>query len=116
MPLNDRASDVGTGRCEEMAAQLLFTLRGLSPAVEEVELRADGGQLCSLTQDGAETVATRGALNQPDYLYFLDEEQKLVRIAANSSGGDAEPVPGALGQGEQRLRSVAVARDERTAA
>ncbi|MEU3363332.1 LpqB family beta-propeller domain-containing protein [Streptomyces sp. S-9] len=119
VPLNDRASDVGTGRCEEMAAQLLFTLRGLSPAVEEVELRADGGQLCSLTQDGAETVATRGALNQPDYLYFLDEEQKLVRIASGSSGssgGDAEPVPGALGQGEQRLRSVAVARDERTAA
>ncbi|NIL50818.1 hypothetical protein HBK87_09525 [Streptomyces sp. 2BBP-J2] len=116
VPLNDRASEIGTGRCEEMAAQLLFTLRGLSPAVEEVELRADGGQLCSLTQDGAETVATRGALNQPDHLYFLDREHKLVRIAAGSAGADPEAVPGALGQGEQGLRSVAVARDERMAA
>ncbi|MFJ7015758.1 LpqB family beta-propeller domain-containing protein [Streptomyces albogriseolus] len=116
VPLNDRASEIGTGRCEEMAAQLLFTLRGLSPAVEEVELRADGGQLCSLTQDGAETVATRGALNQPDHLYFLDREHKLVRIAAGSAGADPEAAPGALGQGEQGLRSVAVARDERMAA
>ncbi|MEV5373387.1 LpqB family beta-propeller domain-containing protein [Streptomyces albogriseolus] len=116
VPLNDRASEIGTGRCEEMAAQLLFTLRGLSPAVEEVELRTDGGQLCSLTQDGAETVATRGALNQPDHLYFLDREHKLVRIAAGSAGADPEAAPGALGQGEQGLRSVAVARDERMAA
>ncbi|MFI8207605.1 LpqB family beta-propeller domain-containing protein [Streptomyces sp. NPDC085937] len=116
VPLNDRAADVGTGRCEEMAAQLLFTLRDLSPAVEEVELRADGGQLCSLTQDGAETVATRGALNQPDHLYFVDDERKLVRIAAGNSDADPAPVPGALGEGEQRLRSVAVARDENTAA
>ncbi|MFF9335018.1 LpqB family beta-propeller domain-containing protein [Streptomyces albogriseolus] len=116
VPLDDRASEIGTGRCEEMAAQLLFTLRDLSPAVEEVELRTDGGQLCSLTQDGAETVATRGSLNQPDHLYFLDREHKLVRIAAGSSGADPEAAPGALGQGEQGLRSVAVARDERTAA
>ncbi|WP_228985592.1 LpqB family beta-propeller domain-containing protein, partial [Streptomyces sp. DH12] len=69
-----------------------------------------------LTQDGAETVATRGALNQPDHLYFLDREHKLVRIAAGSPGADPEAAPGALGQGEQGLRSVAVARDERTAA
>ncbi|AZM61898.1 MULTISPECIES: LpqB family beta-propeller domain-containing protein [unclassified Streptomyces] len=116
VPLNDSAAEVGTGRCEEMAAQLLFTLRGVSPAVEEVELRADGGQLCLLTQDGAETVATRGALNQPDYLYFVDEERRLVRIAAGTSDTAAEPVPGALGEGEKALRSVAVARDERTAA
>ncbi len=116
VPLNDRAAEVGTARCEEMAAQLLFTLRNLSPAVEEIELRAGGGRLCSLTQDGAETVTTRGALHQPDYLYFLDEEHRLVRIAAGSSDTEPEPVPGALGEGEQALRSVAVARDERTAA
>lgn len=116
VPLNDRAAEVGTGRCEEMAAQLLFTLRGLSPAVEEVELRTDGGQLCLLAQDGAETVATRGALNEPDYLYFVDEERRLVRIAAGNSDTDPDPVPGALGDGEKALRSVAVARDERTAA
>jgi hypothetical protein len=116
VPLNDKAAEVGTGRCEEMAAQLLFTLRTLSPAVDEVELRADGGQLCSLTQEGAETVATRGALDQPDYLYFVDGKNRLVRITAGSSDTEPAPVPGALGEGEKALRSVAVARDERTAA
>ncbi|MFE1257382.1 LpqB family beta-propeller domain-containing protein [Streptomyces fungicidicus] len=116
VPLNDKAAEAGTGRCEEMAAQLLFTLRTLSPAVEEVELRAGGGQLCSLAREGAEIVATRGALHEPGFLYFLDDEQKLVRITSGTDDGDPDPVPGALGDGEQALRSVAVARDERTAA
>lgn len=116
VPLNDRAAESGDGRCEEMAAQLLFTLRTLSPAVEEVEVRAGGGPLCTLARSGAETVATRGALHQPDYLYFLDEEGGLVRITSGTSDTDPAPVPGALGEGEKALRSVAVARDERTAA
>ncbi|MFD7690335.1 LpqB family beta-propeller domain-containing protein [Streptomyces sp. NPDC059781] len=116
VPLNDKAAEVDTGRCEEMAAQLLFTLRTLSPAVDEVELRAGGGQLCSLAQNGVELVATRGALDTPDHLYFVDDEHRLVRITAGSSDTAPAPVPGALGEGEKALRSVAVARDERTAA
>ncbi|MER7490319.1 LpqB family beta-propeller domain-containing protein [Streptomyces sp. NPDC126497] len=116
VPLNDKAAEAGTGRCEEMAAQLLFTLRTLSPAVEEVELRAGGGQLCSLPRSGAETVATRGALDRPDHLYFVDDEGRLVRITAGTGDTEPAPVPGALGEGEKALRSVAVARDERTAA
>ncbi|MFC5245707.1 LpqB family beta-propeller domain-containing protein [Streptomyces atrovirens] len=116
VPLNDKAAEVDTGRCEEMAAQLLFTLRTLSPAVEEVELRAGGGQLCSLARNGVELVATRGALDSPDYLYFVDDKHRLVRITAGSSDTEPAPVPGALGEGEKTLRSVAVARDERTAA
>ncbi|WP_431986985.1 LpqB family beta-propeller domain-containing protein [Streptomyces griseoflavus] len=116
VPLNDSAAEVGTGRCEEMAAQLLFTLRGLSPAVDEVELRAGGGQLCSLTREGAEIVATRGALHQPEYLYLVDGERRLARIAAGSGDTDPDPVPGPLGEGGTTLRSVAVARDERSAA
>ncbi|MER6625034.1 LpqB family beta-propeller domain-containing protein [Streptomyces sp. NPDC000931] len=116
VPLNDKAAEVDTGRCEEMAAQLLFTLRTLSPAVDEVELRADGGQLCSLAQNGVELVATRGALDAPDHLYFVDDKHRLVRITAGSSDTQPAPVPGALGEGEKALRSVAVARDERTAA
>ncbi|GHE23947.1 lipoprotein LpqB [Streptomyces capillispiralis] len=115
VPLNDRAAGVGTGRCEEMAAQLLFTLRGVGPAVEEVELRAGGGPLCLLTQQGAEMVATTGA-PPPDNLYFVDDEHRVVRIAAGSSDTEPDPVPGALGEGEKALRSVAVARDEQTAA
>ncbi|MFI5572402.1 LpqB family beta-propeller domain-containing protein [Streptomyces sp. NPDC051740] len=116
VPLNDKAAEVDTGRCEEMAAQLLFTLRTLSPAVDEVELRAGGGQLCSLAQNGVELVATRGALDTPDHLYFVDDKHRLVRITAGSSDTEPAPVPGALGGGEKALRSVAVARDERTAA
>ncbi|MFE9772826.1 LpqB family beta-propeller domain-containing protein [Streptomyces sp. NPDC005931] len=116
VPLNDRAADVGTDRCEEMAAQLLFTLRTLSPAVEEVDLRADGRQLCSLSRGGAETVASRGSMHRPEYLYFVDDRDRVVRIAAGSSGTEPDPVPGALGDGDKALRSVAVARDERTAA
>ncbi|MGW4021484.1 LpqB family beta-propeller domain-containing protein [Streptomyces sp. NPDC005009] len=116
VPLNDKAAEVDTGRCEEMAAQLLFTLRTLSPAVDEVELRAGGGQLCSLARNGVELVATRGALDTPDHLYFVDDKHRLVRITAGSSDTEPAPVPGALGEGEKELRSVAVARDERTAA
>ncbi|CAL9476942.1 Lipoprotein LpqB [Streptomyces sp. enrichment culture] len=116
VPLNDKAAGVDTDRCEEMAAQLLLTLRNLSPVVEEVELRADGEHLCSLTQDGVETVATRGAQHRPDHLYFVDDEHRLVRIAAGNGDDQPEPVPGALGEGGKALRSVAVARDERTAA
>ncbi len=116
VPLNDKAAEVDTGRCEEMAAQLLFTLRTLSPAVDEVELRAGGGQLCSLARSGAELVATRGALDTPDHLYFVDDEHRLVRITAGSGDTQPAPVPGGLGEGEKALRSVAVARDERTAA
>ncbi|MFF3893011.1 LpqB family beta-propeller domain-containing protein [Streptomyces sp. NPDC001812] len=116
VPLNDKAADVGTKRCEEMAAQLLFTLRNLSPAVDEVELRAAGKKLCSLTQEATKTVADRGSLNHPDYLYFIDEEHRLVRIVAGGNATQPEPVPGALGEGTARLRSVAVARDEHAAA
>ncbi|MGC0376918.1 hypothetical protein RKD28_004434 [Streptomyces sp. SAI-229] len=116
VPLNDKAAEVDTGRCEEMAAQLLFTLRTLSPAVDEVELRAGGGQLCSLARNGVELVATRGALDTPDHLYFVDDKHRLVRITAGSGDTQPAPAPGALGEGEKALRSVAVARDERTAA
>ncbi|AQS69290.1 LpqB family beta-propeller domain-containing protein [Streptomyces pactum] len=114
--LNDRAAGVGADTCDEMAAQLLFTLQNLTPVVDEVELRSDGGQLCSLTEDRAETVATRGSAQRPDYLYFIDDEDRLVRIAAGSSGTRPEPVPGALGEGVAALRSVAVSRDEHSAA
>ncbi|MER7899084.1 LpqB family beta-propeller domain-containing protein [Streptomyces sp. NPDC096046] len=116
VPLNDKAAGIGTNRCEEMAAQLLFTLRKLSPAVDEVELRAGGEDLCSLTQQAAEAAASRSAARHPDYLYFVDGKHRLVRIAAGNSDTDPEPAPGALGEGETALRSVAVSRDEHTAA
>jgi hypothetical protein len=116
VPLNGKAARVGPGRCNEMAAQLLFTLQDLTPAVEEVELRSDDRELCVLDADGAATVAAHSTAGRPDYLYFLDGEHQLVRIPAGSKGTRAEPVPGQFGGGEQALRSVAVSRDEHAAA
>ncbi|MEU9339480.1 LpqB family beta-propeller domain-containing protein [Streptomyces sp. NPDC048290] len=116
VPLNDRAADVSLTKCNEMAAQLLFTLRTLTPAVDQVELQSGGGRLCSLDEDGADAVATRGSAEQPGYLYFLDGDHQLVRIPASSKTTTAEAVPGTLGEGTRELRSVAVARDENQAA
>ncbi|KJK36669.1 lipoprotein LpqB [Streptomyces variegatus] len=116
VPLNDKAAGIGINRCQEMAAQLLFTLRNLSPAVDEVELRADGAELCSLTQAGADSAASRSSARPPGYLYFVDGKHRLVRISAGSSDTKPDPVPGALGEGDTAIRSVSVARDERTAA
>ncbi|MFF8571339.1 LpqB family beta-propeller domain-containing protein [Streptomyces sp. NPDC015408] len=116
VPLNEKAAGADQDQCDEMAAQLLFTLQNLTPAVEEVELRAGGEQLCSLSEDRAETVAAPGSAQRPDYLYFVDDENRLVRIAAGSNGTRAEPVPGPLGEGEKALRAVAVSRDEHSAA
>ena len=116
VPLNDKAARVGLAKCNEMAAQVLFTLQDLTPAVDEVELRAGGAELCSLDTDGATAVATRGPVRSPEYLYFLDDEQRVVRIRSGSKTAGAEPVPGPLGEGTKSLRSVAVSRDERTAA
>ncbi|MEU6067384.1 MULTISPECIES: LpqB family beta-propeller domain-containing protein [Streptomyces] len=113
VPLNDKASRVGSTKCSEMATQLLFTLQNLSPTVDSVELQgADGKRLCDLTERDA--VASRGSEKRFEYLYFLDSKHRLVRMASASTS--AVPVPGALGQGDRGLRSVAVSRDEHSAA
>ncbi|MET9519250.1 LpqB family beta-propeller domain-containing protein [Streptomyces sp. NPDC002994] len=122
VPLNGKASNVGQKRCREMAAQLLFTLRDLtSYRVGQVELqRSDGSTLCVLGGDQAEDFAPERASGSPDYQYFLDPKQRLVRMVASTeiTGADdeADPVPGPLGNGERRLSAVAVARNERHAA
>ncbi|MFH9863163.1 LpqB family beta-propeller domain-containing protein [Streptomyces sp. NPDC017202] len=116
VPLNDKAARIGHGKCDEMAAQLLFTLQSLNPIVDEVEVRAGGNQLCSLTEDRAAAVAERGAERRPDYLYFIDGRHRLARRTNAGDSAGSEAVPGALGDGTQALRSVAVSRDEHSAA
>lgn len=117
VPLNEKASRVGLARCNEMATQILFTLQNVTPTVDEVELQAaNGAQLCVLSEDHAEAVASHGSGKRPEYLYFLDAKHRLVRIPGGSGGTSADPVPGALGEGGKELRSVAVSRDEQTAA
>ncbi|KUM68761.1 LpqB family beta-propeller domain-containing protein [Streptomyces curacoi] len=116
VPLNDKAARVGPVKCNEMAAQLLFTLQNLTPTVDEVALRAGGRQLCALTEAGAEDVAARGSVQGAEHLYFLDDKHRLVRLAAAINDTKPDPVPGALGEGERELHSVAVSRDEDMAA
>ncbi|NEA62186.1 LpqB family beta-propeller domain-containing protein [Streptomyces sp. SID12488] len=120
VPLNDKASRVGSAKCTEMAAQLLYTLQDLTPTgVDEVALqRANGTQLCLLDKDRAEIVAARGVVQHPEFQYFIDGKHRLVRVAGDSleAAADVTPVPGALGEGEKQLRSAAVSRDEDSAA
>ncbi|MFE0727848.1 LpqB family beta-propeller domain-containing protein [Streptomyces antibioticus] len=117
VPLNDKAAHIGQSKCDEMATQLLFTLQNLTPTVDEIALRAGGRQLCSLTEEQATAVAARGSHEHPSYLYFIDGRHRLARMPS-TVGGDSrsDAVPGALGDGTKALRSVAVARDEHSAA
>lgn len=120
VPLNDKARNVGLDQCKAMAAQLLFTLQNLTPAVDDVELRAGGKQLCTAAESDADADTTRGSVEHPEFLYFVNGEHRLVRVPAEAGGSDTKaepmPVPGALGDGDKDLRSVAVSRDEHTAA
>ncbi|MEU2622299.1 LpqB family beta-propeller domain-containing protein [Streptomyces sp. NPDC007157] len=117
VPLNVKASRIGSAKCTEMATQLLFTLRSLTPTVESVALHSvNGGRMCDVTEDQAEATAWRPSAKRPDYLYFLDGKHRLVRMTTGGTGTSAVAVPGPFGAGTKSLRSVAVARDERTAA
>ncbi|GGW35158.1 lipoprotein LpqB [Streptomyces lucensis JCM 4490] len=117
VPLNLKASQVAASKCAEMATQMLFTLRNLAPTLESVELQGrDGARLCDLPEERAESAAWHGADKRPDFLYYLDGKHRLVRMTTGSTGTGAVAVPGALGEGGKRLQSVAVSRDENTAA
>ncbi|MFF7449309.1 MULTISPECIES: LpqB family beta-propeller domain-containing protein [unclassified Streptomyces] len=118
VPLNVKSDRVGLQKCREMAAQLLFTLRDLTPTgVTSVELKgSDGTQLCAPFggSDAENTVVHAVAKNE--YQYFIDAKHRLVRLASQGEGTEPAPVPGALGEGDTELRSAAVSRDERKAA
>ncbi|MEU7341339.1 LpqB family beta-propeller domain-containing protein [Streptomyces sp. NPDC007074] len=118
VPLNHRADQVSDTQCDKMAAQLLLTFRDLTPTgVDEVELqRSNGSRLCDLSEDRAEIIAAHRTTEHPGYEYFIDGKQRLVRLSSGNGGKEPEPVPGALGEGDRKLRSAAVARDEESAA
>ncbi|QNP72360.1 GerMN domain-containing protein [Streptomyces roseirectus] len=115
VPLNGKAAGVGQDTCDAMAAQLLFTMQSLTPGVDEVELRADGRRLCSLSESRAETIAARGSAEHPAHLYFIDGEHRLQRMDVRGNTSP-ESAPGAFGDGGKALRSVGVSRDEQEAA
>ncbi|MEU3824342.1 LpqB family beta-propeller domain-containing protein [Streptomyces sp. NPDC029080] len=117
VPLNLKASRVAAGKCTEMATQMLFTLRNLAPTLESVELLGTGDdRLCELTDERAESEAWHGSSKRPEYVYFIDGKRRVVRMPTTSTGTASVPVPGPLGEGGKGLRSVAVSRDEHTAA
>ncbi|WP_346283844.1 LpqB family beta-propeller domain-containing protein [Streptomyces sp. SID6139] len=117
VPLNLKESRVSASKCTEMATQLLFTLRNLAPTLESVELRGTGGhRLCDLTEQRAESAAWHGSSKRPEYLYYVDGKHRLVQMPTGSTGTGSVQVPGALGEGDKTLQSVAVSRDERSVA
>lgn len=118
VPLNSKVDRVGQTQCEKMAAQLLYTLQDLTPTgVDEVALqKSDGSQLCDLQESLAEGVASHGTGQAPEYQYFIDGKQRLVRMPSGNGDKQPDPVPGALGEGDTKLRSAAVSRDEDIAA
>ncbi len=117
VPLNRQADDMGQKRCEEMAAQIYFTLKNLAApsGIDQVELlRSDGASsLCVLDRDDALAIAPDPA-GKPMDQYFLDKKHQLVRLSEESE--KAVAVKGAFGDGKQELRSAAVSRDEKWAA
>ncbi|MDX2934542.1 LpqB family beta-propeller domain-containing protein [Streptomyces ipomoeae] len=118
VPLNKKADRVSESRCEEMAAQLLFTLQDYMPTgVDEVELQGStGAQLCLLSEGQADIIASHGPGKSAEYEYFIDGDHKLVRMPERDTAPTPSLVPGAFGEGETQLRSAAVSRDEDRAA
>ena len=118
VPLNAKADRVGSEKCREMAAQLLFTLRDLTPTgVTSVALqRSDGTQLCDTLSEGEAELAVVHEAAKDEYQYLIDGKHRLARLASESDSTSPAQVPGALGEGDKELRAAAVSRDERKAA
>ncbi|WP_093444016.1 LpqB family beta-propeller domain-containing protein [Streptomyces sp. Cmuel-A718b] len=117
VPLNQKADSASRGACRMMAAQVLFTLRDLTSAVERVELEGGKGGLCALDADDApEFSADRGS-EGADSQYLINDKGQVERILGATDGtGTPEPVTGPLGAGTVPMGSVGVARDEERAA
>nr|WP_307813509.1 LpqB family beta-propeller domain-containing protein [Streptomyces sp. N35] len=117
VPLSSKADNIKPDLCKKMAAQIYFTLNDLTKpsGIEQVELlRSDGeSSLCLLDEGGAKALAPNPA-GQPEFQYFIDKKHQLVRMPKSSPVTDT--VHGAIGSGEQELRSAAVSRDEDWAA
>lgn len=102
--------------CHQMATQLLHTVQGQASAkVTRVELASpDGGRLCDQTWDEASASAPGRLDGRAAQQYYIDAERRLVALDEDDQA--ATPVGGVFGRGEQDLNSVAVSRDETSAA
>jgi hypothetical protein len=113
---SDEVTRAGRGQCERMAAQLLQSVQDQSSArIESAQVqRSDGTAVCTLGRDGAQAYAPGRVVGDTSQEYFVDAQHRVV--ALSSTAENAHRVPGPLGDGRAQVRSVAVARDGRTAA
>ncbi|MFW6693391.1 LpqB family beta-propeller domain-containing protein [Streptomyces sp. MAR4 CNX-425] len=113
-------SKPGAHTCERMAAQVLHTAQSQEGVrVDHVELlTAKDVKLCELSAAAGERYAPDRLAGDPDSLYFIDSEHRLVRTSAKPEAGDAGPatVISPLGDGNPGFGSAAVARSEKKAA
>ncbi|MFD9412781.1 LpqB family beta-propeller domain-containing protein [Streptomyces sp. NPDC059989] len=123
VPLNDKVDNVTQPQCQKMATQLLYTVQDLTASrLNRVELlRSDGksSALCSVTDVNAAGIANRP--RTPEYQYFVDDADRLVRmkldIASEDQETKPEAVPGPLNAPPGfKAGSAAVTYDERRAA
>ena len=114
--LRDAVARAGRPQCERMAAQLLHTVQDLSSArVASVEVqRADGGSVCTLGRDAAQVYAPARVEGSAGQQYYVDTANRVVSVPQSSE--TARRVPGPLGDGQLKVESVVVSRDEETAA
>ncbi|MBB5935302.1 LpqB family beta-propeller domain-containing protein [Streptomyces zagrosensis] len=114
--LSQAAAGVDQLRCHEMAAQVLFTVQDLSASkVERVTLEsASGAEMCRLRRDQADGYAPDRINGEADSQFFIDQEHRMVQL--DDTGDEPVRVPGPFGEPNVGLGSVAVARDERSAA
>jgi hypothetical protein len=119
VPLNEKASHVGRTQCQQLAAQILFTIRNLtSTRVDQVELqRTNGSQLCVLDSNQAEGIVPDPTSGRPGNQYFVDEQKRLALLPGGAKDiSEPESVSGPFGDGRLPVSHVGVARDEHTAA
>ncbi|MFF3559157.1 LpqB family beta-propeller domain-containing protein [Streptomyces sp. NPDC002574] len=104
-------------RCRRMAAQLIQTVQGMSSSpLPSVDVQSPGNRTaCSLQREqAARDYAPEGLAGQGNEQYFVDADHHLVSL----SGDGTQPmtVPGPFGSGPLKLGTVAVRRDEQSAA
>ncbi|MFI9585232.1 LpqB family beta-propeller domain-containing protein [Streptomyces sp. NPDC052236] len=119
VPLNEKASHVGRTQCQQLAAQILFTIRNMtSTRVDQVELqRTNGSQLCVLDSSQAEGIVPDPTSGRPGNQYFVDKQKHLARLPGGAKDiSEPESVSGPFGNGQLQVSHVGVARDESTAA
>ncbi|MFD3457574.1 LpqB family beta-propeller domain-containing protein [Streptomyces sp. NPDC058691] len=114
----NRAPFGDSGRCRRMAAQLIQTVQGMSSqSLPSVQVQGPGGRAaCSLqSQQVAHDYVPEGLAAGPgNDQYFIDADHHLVRLSGEST--QPVPVPGPFGTGPLKLGTVAVRRDEQSAA